>query len=535
MLVLLVLFIAIFTLYVYNIKDLKPPIVNDTKVEKLIVSQTDTGLAFINNNYLYQNKYGHYEMYLEGEDFDRGVIYGKLAKNLISLQEKAFTDEIKKMIPSTSYLKFLKYIIRFMNRNLPQYITDEYQREIYGISLSADSIYQWIGSNYSRQLNYHAAHDIGHALANMMLVGCTSFATWNQYSKDSALIVGRNFDFYVGDDFAKNKIIAFYKPTKGIPFASVTWGGFAGVVSGMNTAGLTVTINANKSDIPVGSATPVSLVAREILQYASTTDEAIAIARKREMFVSESFLVASAKDHKAIIIEKTPYELAVYQGNENKILCTNHYQSNVLSNQTMNIEQKTNSASVYRYERLSELLNNTKENTPQLTATILRDYKGKNNIDIGITNEKAVNQFICHHSIIFEPEKKRMWVSTHPWQMGTYVCYNIGTLDTHKPYERFLEEDKNILPQKNDSIATAQAIQYRKYKKEIATNSSIDIHSFIETNPLYYDTYRIAGDYYAKKNNKDSAAWMYAQALKLEIATIEEKKAIQQKLINLKK
>ena len=87
------------------------------------------------------------------------------------------------------------------------------------------------------------------------------------------MIIGRNFDFYVGDHFSENKIVSFEKPADGFKFMYVTWGGFIGVVSGMNEKGLTVTINAAKSDIPSGSATPVSLVAREILQYAENIQE----------------------------------------------------------------------------------------------------------------------------------------------------------------------------------------------------------------------------------------------------------------------
>jgi isopenicillin-N N-acyltransferase-like protein len=75
------------------------------------------------------------------------------------------------------------------------------------------------------------------------------------------------------------------------------------------------------------------------------------------MFVSESFLVASAEDNKAVVIEKTPDTLDVYDPHQNYIVCANHFQSKGLAHSKENLVQLSNSASPYRYQRLMELLN----------------------------------------------------------------------------------------------------------------------------------------------------------------------------------
>ena len=317
------------------------------------------------------------------------------------------------------------------------------------------------------------------------------------------MIIGRNFDFYVGDNFAKNKIVLFEIPSQGYKFMTVTWGGFIGVVSGMNEKGLTVTINAAKSSIPSGSATPVSIVAREILQYAKNINEAIDIAKKRKMFVSESFLVGSAEDHKAVIIEKTPDSLDVYDPHKNHIICANHFQSNSLGKSKSNEVQMKESASPYRYSRLTELLNDNGKNTVQKTINILRDRKGLNNEDIGMGNEKALNQLIAHHSIVFEPQKLLVWVSTQPWQLGEYVAYDLNKIFALHGMKQNQEIYDSALTIPADTFLFTQQFhefeKYRQMKQMIADGKEVNLDSLIASNPQFYHTYVLAGDYLYKR------------------------------------
>ena len=486
----------------------------DYKIEKV-----DSSTSRIGNNWLRKEQPGMYTLYIEGKPFERGLIAGQLTRNLIYKQEKAFVDQLQRIVPSHYYLNFLKYVIAVFDLNLYRSIPEERKAEIYGISLSASDTFNHIASNYQRILNYHGAHDLGHMLSNLGMVGCTSFGVWNEKTPDGKLLIGRNFDFYVGDEFAKEKIVAFIRPDSGYFHAFVTWGGMMGAVSGMNEKGLTVTINAANSNVVLSAATPVSLVARQILQYASNIDEAVAVASKFDVFVSELFLVGSAADNKAVIIEKRPGSQVVFETKNNYIISANHFQSTQNGFSVAARKQKLKTASGYRYNRVLECLNQQKQFNVQDVVKILRDTLGNHGKSIGLGNEKAINQLIGHHSIIFYPEKRMFWVSTSPYQLGGFVCYDLKKMAEKKalvPGTRSVLDSAYIKPD-NGFLANAfpRYQQYLNLRKKIAAHTIDDkgIELFIRLNPDYFDAYEQAGDYYMLKNQYGKASFAYEKSL----------------------
>lgn len=371
---------ALSVWYLYSTADMKVP---DYKPQNKYHVTDDDIIRRYGPNMLRKGSSGLWELHIEGDAFERGEAIGKLSKDLLLYQEKAFFDQVRNRIPSDNYLRFLRFFNVLFNRNMGKKMPEEYRNEIYGISLSCTHALDFMGTAYERQLSYHATDALKKVKQNH--TNSSSFAAWEENSADSSLIIGHNSDFYISEDFSRNKQVAFYRPETGYKFISVGWPGMAGVLSGMNEHGLTVT------------TIPVSILTREILQYATNIEEAYEIACSRKTFIIESILIGSAKDRKAAIIEKSPDKIALYTADDKKQLID----------------------SPDRFAQLEELLDENCPVTPKRAASILRDYK--------------VNQPTTHHSVIFKPEERLMWVSSQPWQRGKFVCFDLNEIFNSPP------------------------------------------------------------------------------------------------------
>jgi hypothetical protein len=246
-------------------------------------------------------------------------------------------------------------------------------------------------------------------------------------------------------------------------------------------------------------------------------------------------MIGSAKDKKTIIIEKKPDKTDIYDTGNDLIISTNHFLKNKAP-----IQEES---SVYRFDRVNEMISGKKGMKVDDVADILRDMNGKNGADIGKGNEKTINQLLAHHSIIFKPEDLIVWVSTSPYQFGKYAAY-----DLKKVFSKFakLQKDKEINEfdkQIGESrvLITKQFSDAMEYKrltgviKSAISNRNVfadaEIDLYVKTNQQMYLVYQLVGDYYYSRNDFVNAKKYYSTAMTKEIARLSERKKIEESIL----
>jgi hypothetical protein len=170
-------------------------------------------------------------------------------------------------------------------------------------------------------------------------------------------------------------------------------------------------------------------------------------------------------------------------------------------------------------------------------VAVLRNQLGLGDRDIGLGNERVINQLVAHHAIVFQPERQLAWISTGPWQLGKFVCYDLNKVFAYKPKrnEEIYERTKEIAA---DSFLLVPAfrdyVKFSKFRFPFNSKAGLDPDSIVKWNPDSYHAYMLAADYCKEHEQWDKAAKWYETGLTKEVATEQEREYMQQNLQHCK-
>ncbi|MHC4840808.1 MAG: C45 family autoproteolytic acyltransferase/hydrolase [Planctomycetota bacterium] len=481
----LMLAIAGLSLYVKNYAIAKPPAheltaseekLRNTSVREFGQRQKQLGVNW------YRQRDGLREMGLTGSDWERGYANAMLTQEILKEQEEVLRKLAREFLPNESSEWLVKNLIAVNNRRLPEFLTDRELLEIKGLADGSVNHYPDEFPLFHRIMNYHAAHDISHMLidnpliATRDLIGCTGFAVWGDKSADGNVLVARNFDWEAGAVFDEKKIVYYVWPESGHAYVHVAWAGMIGAVTGMNEHGLSVHINAARTDDTgfgiIG--TPVSLLVKRILNECATIEEATKMLNETTVFVSDSYLIGNAKDGRAVVVEKSPSATSVRDG-QNLILQSNHFVGEEFKSDAENSEQIDTATTAKRLTRLKELVEADAKITSSSCLKILRDKKVTGGIDVGNGNRNAIDASIATHSVVMDLTAGKMWVGAGPHTFGKYLVIDVVASLKAGPEaaQRMRRSAAENLIEGNNPAGGLNMAEFRDYL-EVAANEAND-------------------------------------------------------------
>lgn len=551
----LMLALISLSLYVKNYAIAKPPAheftateqdLKDSKLREFGDDEKQLGINW------FRQQGGLREMGLTGSDWERGYANARMTQDILKEQEDVLHKLGRKFLPNKPTEWLVKNLIAFNNRDLPDYINEREQLEIKGLAGGSIDYHPDEFPLYHRIMNYHAAHDISHMLidnpliATKDLVGCTGFAAWGERTKNGDLFVARNFDWEAGQVFDEKKIVVYVWPETGHAYVHVAWAGMIGAVTGMNEKGLSVHINAARtSDTGFGLiGTPVSIIVKRILNECGTIDEAVQLLADSQVFVSDSFLIGSISDGRAVVVEKSPSHQSVGEG-AGWIPHSNHFTAAVFDDDAENTEYQNTATTKQRLARLEELVYGESDKIDQHHCLkILRDKKVEGGINVGMGNRNAIDGGIATHSVIMNLTQGKLWVGIGPQTFGRYLVVDVFKSLKAGPEgaQRMQRVKSENLMLNEDSSAGLNLEEFREFL-ETATSAArnertkvlrLAVMNMKNVNPGCFEVSYFEGRLAELEGKPDVAAKAYQRALDRHPHYAEVREDIEERLENVK-
>jgi hypothetical protein len=375
------------------------------------------------------------QVYLEGSPEQIGADHARLLRDHMVANEESLWSDFERFVPVPPLRTLIMDISRVSYRHVDQGIPEARRRELAAEAraFEPDPFASRLPT-YHRMVFLDALYDISLSFEHSPLIGCTAFALGAGATEDGHVLMARAFDFEAGDLFDRDKAVFFVREEGAIPFASVSWPGLIGVVSGMNTEGVSIVVNGARAGESRTSGVPVVFSLREVLERAHDTEEALAILRKQPVMVSHIVFVADAQGHFARV-ERVPGAEAFVQNtwpDPDRVGVTNHLEGPYAGDAKNEAVRRT-SSTLARRARIDELLSDVKPHAGSVRRAVamLRDHTCAGGVSCSLGDRRTIDALIATHGIVADTTDRVLWVSAGPHLSGKFVQFDLREVFAH--------------------------------------------------------------------------------------------------------
>jgi isopenicillin-N N-acyltransferase-like protein len=365
------------------------------------------------------------EVYLDGTPEEIGAENARLLRQPMIDDEGALWGDFEHYVPWWLARVGIEDWGRVRYRRLEAGIPEPRRRELAAQSLAfAPDPFSSRMPTYQRMLFLHALYDIALPLEHSPVMGCTSFAFAGAGGHE---IVGRAFDFEAGDALDRDKVVYLVREEGAVPFASVAWPGFVGVVTGMNAEGVVLVVHGARAGQPSPDGMPVAFSLRETLAHAHTADEAVTLLRRQRVMVSHLVFVADGEGNVDVVERAPGHEAQVRRGRE-RLWLTNTFEGPLASDpENLHVHETTTSDD--RGARVAELLDQrTPADGVADALAVLRDHGCARSGACDLGDRRAIDGLIATHGIVADATARALWVSAGPHLSGAFVKVDLSSV-----------------------------------------------------------------------------------------------------------
>jgi isopenicillin-N N-acyltransferase-like protein len=371
-------------------------------------------------------------MQVTGEPTELGYRHARLATSLMAEGDRRMLALFSTFVPSWTLRTLITAVVRVRYRAVDRAFPTARRAEIFGEAYGYADPFAGFLPTYHRLVYLHALYDIALAFERSPLLGCTAFVAAGAATRDGSTpghtLVGRNFDLDLDPWFDEDKLVQIVVARGRIPFVSVAWPGMTGIVSGMNAAGLWVSVNGARAGALDSHGTPVVFTTRAVLEEARSLDQAIAIIARDAPMVSNILLVADGTSGESAVVERAPGQPLAVVRDPSVTVLANHFRTAPLRDDPKDAYVRQHTSTLAREARMRELVARHHGHIdPALAVAILRDRAGVGDVPLPLGNHNALNALVATHSVVADLTDRVLWVSEGPHSLGSYRRIDLGT------------------------------------------------------------------------------------------------------------